>query len=39
MMFVFTDLVPEAAIDDEEYSKFLVNLIRASSLANGEFGG
>lgn len=35
-MYVFTDLVPDADIDDVEYSRFLVNLIRASSLANSD---
>lgn len=30
-MYVFTDLVPESAIDDAEYSAFLTRLIRASS--------
>lgn len=30
-MYVFTDLVPESALDDAEYSDFLTRLIRASS--------
>lgn len=32
-MFVFTDLVPDASLDDAEYSQFLVELIRSSSTA------
>lgn len=35
-MFVFTDLVPNASPDDDEYAQFLVNLIRASSNARTE---
>lgn len=35
-MFVFTDLVPNAHIDDDEYAQFLIDLIRASSNARIE---
>ena len=36
VMYVFTDLVSTEAINDVEYSRFIVDLVRASSLHRGE---
>ncbi len=36
VMYVFTDLVSTEAIKDIEYSRFIVDLVRASSLHRGE---
>lgn len=35
LMYVFTDLIENVEIDDISYSRFLVDLIRASSMKNG----
>ena len=36
VMYVFTDLVSTEAINDVEYSRFIVDLVRASSLYRGK---